>query len=737
MSAAPPSRMRPWRGALLALLAAVCALAAGASREVRSSAVCVRCHSEPGVHPRGHRAMACSACHAQGPSEGLGLLARAVVGARPTGRHAAVVTGSCVACHAQRVGPWRRLGNTEVHREHPAQIATCVRCHGASLHGRRTPREGCTPCHANTPMRSEPRGDASCTQCHRYSDSPGQPTDLHVVGTSGLTVDAQRLHGAMDCRGCHDPHREQPARTNGDCTGCHRGSMAREVSSGPEGHRTCDGCHAAHAPRAQVGVDCGRCHRAPERGAAGSSARGPDAGRLARWVTFVAGGSRAAPEAQAGTVAPAPATPRGHHQGTCASCHRPHTWVARADDCRTCHDAPSGALPRETPGHGDCVACHDPHGPVPDRDTCGRCHGSTASEARQAGPAPHRDCLSCHAGHGPATSARGACASCHEGPSEALEGAPAAHRDCRACHAPHGDPGTGPARCASCHAREAGSVGHGAHRDCTSCHQPHRAGGPAGDHAGTRTCAGCHAEAAAPGASHRGTCSQCHAPHDGVPSQGTGCATCHAGVHANSAGHARCESCHAPHRPAREALGRCESCHARATASARTWAPETPHGGRCEGCHSAHGPTATATCTACHAAQGAVSHTGRHGACAQCHAPHQDRPRGPAGWWARCGACHVQQAGAAQGAAPAHRDCANCHQRPGLTAPSCASCHASTAGRLLHGHPAHARCSSCHGNHGTEAPTRARCLSCHQDRTTHFPDAPRCQSCHPFAGAPP
>lgn len=717
----------------VALAAVALALGGGAARARRSDAFCVSCHAAPAAHRPGHRGVGCQRCHASAERGGIGLvLASAGIGAAPA--HGATRASSCVDCHRRDESRWRSLTANPEHRRHLGALgeASCVRCHAGSLHERPTAREGCRQCHAATPMRAEPRSEGACASCHAFSSRP-MDRARQVPSATPNAVTAAHVHGAADCRGCHDPHREDDAAAQArrvDCVRCHTGRHAQEVAAGPEGHRDCLGCHQPHARRDAPTSDCARCHAAPRDNAPREVLQGAPR----RWPLH--------PTDPAGAFVPPPnASPEGLHDGRCATCHRPHTWTARREDCRGCHTEQATTIARVPAApHQDCVSCHAPHGGRPTADTCRGCHDGSEHRATAGVPERHRDCLSCHQPHGGRAEATDACARCHEATAHALHAGPEAHGDCRACHQPHGPPAA-PSRasCARCHGaqgvRPVATPQALGHQRCDGCHARHafeRA-------AATRACATCHRVAMTNVGAHRGDCTNCHAPHDPARDRAGNCAGCHPSVHAQGspravAGHARCNQCHAPHRDDAEARARCASCHARQAQVAQSWSGRGPHGGECATCHAPHRAGGTTACASCHAAQNNRAHTGNHAQCATCHAPHEARPgSADGGWWSRCASCHTAQATAAATAAGAHRRCADCHDRPGRVAPSCATCHAAMQGTLLHGNRGHQRCASCHATHGTPSPTRAQCLTCHNDRAQHFADAPRCQSCHPFA----
>jgi hypothetical protein len=763
----PPTARAPRRTGALRLLAVGFALGVAlvlstgvvAERDARSSrSLCVQCHGAPASHLRGHARVACQTCHPSGPAARVGMqLARVLREGAPAG-HARSPAAPCAGCHGAGSDPAAAaFATTPGHEAHArgGRAVPCVRCHGGSLHDRPVAAEACASCHAAVPMRSEPRDEASCVRCHEFSSDPASAGAALRLGVRGGAprVDGGRVHGAVDCRQCHNPHRDPvdpAAPTAAGCTGCHRGDIAAQVAAGPEGHRTCLGCHAVHADRLAGTPQCDRCHLAPQRAgpAVVPAAPGLATNALRTWLTRPDARPPAVPDAAWQRAAATPANPGFTHGGRCASCHRPHTWVARPTDCRTCHAAQAAAVAFDTPhGINGCVGCHDPHGPRPDSGACGACHQPEARLARAAPPEPHRACLSCHQPHAAARPTAVVCATCHVAQRDRVAAGPAAHVDCTACHAPHGPPRPAtPAACASCHAPVTAwfaSTRHPARHTCEGCHADHDFSRPTARAA----CQRCHQELASHRGSHLGDCVSCHAPHPPAPQRELAdCRACHAspplaGPPTMQAGHQRCEGCHRPHEAPARAAAQCATCHRPEAAVAPTWPAGSPHAGACVQCHAPHRPAEPiAACATCHAAQATPNHTGRHPRCVMCHAPHRERPSGGgAAWWTRCADCHRAEATAA--AAPTtsatHRACANCHQRPGLAPPTCVSCHGGIPTQLMHAVPQHANCTQCHERHGNAPPTRSRCVACHADRTTHFPDAPTCQACHPFAsGAP-
>ena len=629
--------------ALVAMLAAGLGISGARDEAVRGAStggLCTSCHAEPRSGWT-HGSSACDTCHTTDESLAFALW-QANLGLREPPPHSEVGEGTCNGCHGAVGGPLESEGHAAHARV--GELA-CASCHG-DVHDRADP-VSCESCHAAVGRHGE-TAHTPCTTCHVF----GSSSVVASIGgfgpaAAGLRSDAMgwsRLHGAMDCRRCHDPHREEPLEVR--CESCHRGHLEDEQAAGPDGHRDCVGCHAPHAPRDQPAVDCLGCHTYPSAGSG--------------WETVPS------------TTAPSPAATPITHGGRCGTCHEAHTWVASEDRCEQCHADQARGLDALAPdSHAGCTSCHEAHEPPPDSSVCATCHAEVHAAAANA-PVRHRDCLSCHDAHGGRPQAAETCATCHAAAhAQSLSSVPA-HRRCASCHATHGAPLRPTARsCASCHSDP--SVALAAARPdlptehrCGSCHQSHRF---LADGGALSRCAACHTETTAAHASHRGACTTCHESHD-APLGGAGdCAACHADVHPRVAEHADCRGCHQPHEMGARALEQCAACHGPLTRAARSWPSGTAHAGRCADCHEAHAEDRLRSCESCHARQANRAHTGGHPSCVQCHAPHDPRPAAADGWWSRCSSCHADEARAVERASGTHARCSRATSRPALRCP--------------------------------------------------------------------
>ena len=640
------SRSRRWRGVAFTIAAlAVLGFAAFAAlwipsakeRMLTERAACASCHRAAATHQSAHRALACQTCHEVSDHAALTLAWQELTGAGDAEdaiAHGAAKEGACRTCH-EAGAHWRAQMQTAGHRRHVLDASLpCTTCHADAMHAV-SPAPRCEGCHDDTPVLGA-IGPGDCITCHRFSAGDADALALPASAapfTTGVGVD--RVHGAGDCRGCHDPHRqgEEPIA----CQRCHRGVLAEDVAAGPEGHAQCSSCHAAHAPREAPATSCVRCHSPPPAGATNR---------------------RRSEESHWTMVTPRPGPPPDAsdltHDGACGTCHTPHTFEASPEGCRGCHDAQRTTI-EGVAGHPTCIGCHEPHSPPPDATACEGCHRDKPAGAAvfaaavpagavpgAAARAPAHRCLDCHGAHEGTPEVLATCTACHPGPGAALDRVPSAHATCGACHDVHGAPGRdGRAPCAHCHApqarRSAGANAPRAHDACTTCHVAHEVAPPEV----ARPCAACHERIAAnawPDAGpHAGACATCHDAHAARATPP--CGRCHQpqNVRSHVGGHAGCVTCHAVHgeRPERGWWTTCATCHERQAARPGPG----PHA-RCAGCHEPVGARPP-TCLSCHETiptqlQHALA---GHRRCSDCHPTHavDDIGRGT------CTQCHEAQ----------------------------------------------------------------------------------------------
>ena len=700
----------------------------------RSSSYCTSCHEgwSGDQHLPGHQEVSCQSCHTVPKGDELAMYVAATVGVISLPDHGAVDDGTCSGCHEKDEIKWRGLMLTYGHTVHAegSDLVDCIRCHSRSLHGDPQPEEGCLSCHGDVPLHSEPRSEADCTICHDFGG-----TDEETVLT-GVALDAQgveawasrvgidQVHGSADCGLCHNPHQAAAERLQiTDCTTCHRGDLASTFEDGPEAHPTCAGCHDAHMPREELVTLCSGCHARPQL---------DDPGLREGIADAPPGESHEVLVARVVTQSPISLQELEErtHQGSCPTCHQPHTWRASRDGCPECHeDQRTMFAEGRGNAHEQCVRCHEPHAAPPTRQTCAQCHQANAS--RRNTPTRHQDCMSCHEPHRNRPRNSAVCtSSCHIVQRNGMREGPEPHRDCQTCHTPHGDPTAATlSTCARCHAAEVASVSRNPeHRRCIGCHARHNFDRSIAGN----SCIDCHSNTVSGDGPHSGACATCHAPHSRGPTRATRCASCHEEVRPAIRQHAtRCNGCHEPHRPAAAARTACQNCHQRQASVARMWPAESPHRDSCVGCHQKHNERTKVACGSCHEDRNNQGHMGPHRECQGCHAPHEAPAASPSGYWGRCANCHQEQAAGVRQSTGDHRQCSSCHDNPGRAPTPCRTCHEQQP-QLLHQHAEHQRCNTCHGEHRNRIPTRAQCLSCHTESRTHFADAPNCQSCHPF-----
>lgn len=714
-----------WRAGLIVaavLSAAVIALVFGPVRaQVTSDAdFCTTgCHTDKGANhyaSKGH-AGACQSCHATGTGLGVKLLLARSLGSAHPAPHGAVSPRVCESCHNSLDPNWFRIAETAGHRQHPTGVGAvdCLSCHRSTSHGETSPVSACLDCHTPAPLHDKKKFDegahSECLSCHNFSQP--RPEEQRVTATTCVrchregakkegdvvpasAIRAADLHGGVDCKLCHQPHKGAGPRVDRPCKSCHTIQVGLDNRKLPEEHVKCTSCHQQHRPVALAGRDCGKCHeqaKAREGGVRSTALR--------------------------------------HDQ--CASCHRPHTWKADPNGCVACHDDEATLVFTKSPEqHQRCINCHEVHGPPITGAVCGGCHKDKAAKLAPA-PAKHRACIGCHTPHAPRTKAPQACAECHKAPLHQLVtmGPPEHVRaSCSGCHTLHGAPAATSKTCATCHTDKGKLVSRApndAHKTCESCHRPHRfslAGQPP-------PCGRCHANIGKSSGAHGGACVKCHTPHGSPAVPTERCAACHKTVNLKpppgNAPHARCASCHAPHQAARGAAQKCATCHQDKHQVAQAWPAGSPHREACNRCHSPHDVRSAEKCGSCHTKQQATATGGKH-QCKQCHSPHQAPAANTSGWWNRCASCHSKQIAASK----KHGKCNDCHKPHKFAPPVCTTCHKDIPSKAAHAVKEHAQCTKCHDHHTASFPGRNECLSCHKDRTNHEPQATRCQACHPF-----
>lgn len=730
-----------------ALTLTVAVLAATHRARTRSES-CTSCHttarhSESWRASGGHESFGCQSCHETTSRSALRLVLAAASGTTPE-RHADVDAKSCTNCHDGKSERSRLVADTSGHREHAnLDEVTCLSCHGDGTHGATRASARCIDCHDDDRLHHGVAESESCTTCHNFSldDQRERLTatecsrchaDRKKLAASsgnggpaaGMLVTGEMLHGGVDCKLCHQPHRAMPKErgptipasvtqrsdANGTpdhdvvaggrvCRQCHQIQVGGRGKPVPEGHTNCVKCHAPHAPIEQFVVACKECHE---------EARPKEQGPLSTAL---------------------------HHE-SCASCHVPHTWQAARSGCVQCHDEKAAILLASSPAeHQQCQSCHEPHSPLPKGDACVSCHKTKSGHLALA-PGKHKNCASCHDPHRAKQLPRAACAGCHTGQNKQLVASNLmghTKAGCSGCHQPHNSPAPKPTLCASCHQQKGTLVAKAEpdkHRDCASCHQPHRfqVTNP------SAPCSKCHQSISKAPGPHDGACNKCHAEHGSPRVAQSACNQCHSEIHLKpppgSAQHATCSSCHEPHKSAAVAVSQCSSCHQDKSRVAAAWPPKSAHAGVCNQCHQPHAVRDVKSCASCHSKQATSAKGGKH-RCQQCHSPHQPPPGAGSAWWQRCATCHSSVTKQAN-AGVVHANCSNCHKPHRFTPPNCSSCHKNETSKAGHTVKGHQKCGDCHSTHQATLPERAQCLRCHNDMAQHQAGAGRCQACHPF-----
>jgi DmsE family decaheme c-type cytochrome len=140
------------------------------------SEVCFACHktqrseiNRMSHHPVREGKVACSSCHNLHGSSGPKLLLKNTV------------NETCYSCHTEKRGPFLW--------EHPVASDNCLNCHNS--HG------------SNNPTLLKTRQPYLCSQCHDFTQHPGNPYSGRGLPTSaGGTAPAQQLL-LRACANCH------------------------------------------------------------------------------------------------------------------------------------------------------------------------------------------------------------------------------------------------------------------------------------------------------------------------------------------------------------------------------------------------------------------------------------------------------------------------------------------------------------------------------------------------------
>ena len=466
----------------------------------------------------GHRAAACSACHADGVYRGK---ATACVSCHQpdydktiTPPHAAAAfPTTCVNCHTTTT--WQGAvfdhGTTQFPLTGGHQAVACSACHGDGVY--RGKPTTCVTCHrpdydkAANPPHAAAGYSTDCTTCHTTAAWQSATFD-HNATQFPLTG----AHRTVACSSCHGDGVYVGKPTS--CVSCHR----------PDYDRVTNPPHAASG----FPTDCTTCHT------------------TTTWqgATFDH------------NATPFPLT-GAHLTVACSACHGDGVFQGKPTACVSCHqpDYARAVPPHAASGFSTtCTTCHTTstwQGAAFDHNTtqfpltgahlavaCSACHGDGVYQGKSTA------CVSCHKPDYDRTTA----------PSHAAAGFPTTCNTCHTVttwlnatfdHATTGWPLTGvhaSTPCASCHGD---GVYQGKPTACASCHQAAYDGTTNPNHKAAAfplTCESCHTTTTWLGAtfdhdtryfpiysgSHRGRWTSCTDCHTSSSNYATfTCITCH------------------------------------------------------------------------------------------------------------------------------------------------------------------------------------------------------------------
>ncbi|MCC7377480.1 MAG: hypothetical protein IT581_22660 [Verrucomicrobiales bacterium] len=560
----------------------------------------------------------------------------------------------------------------------------CTRCH--TFTGG-IPDFHCANCHQVVQERRtnhvgyHGKMQGHCTQCHKEHPAPNRTLMPPLPTTfthDQTTFPLAGAHVQLECKQCHDKPRPPEAGihfiglNHKSCTDCHqephRGQFTGDCTTchSPNGWtgRHLEFSHQEDSKFQLVGrhlsVECSKCHRPAEAGAALSSAQ------FKGLATDCASCHKDPHREPLGKQCTACHTPDGWKLDQLTFNHNRDTKFALADRhskvaCDQCHksDAPKQALATASfrGTKTDCADCHrDPHRGQFERN-CTQCHSTRGWEKSQLTFDHNRDSkfklIKTHA--------QTDCLKCHVPPLPDTKLAAATFRglksECTDCHRdPHG--GQFQRDCTRCHKEPTHWTG-------TDLHFSHNRDSKfqlTGRHA-TVECRKCHVPAA-------GQTLLASAKFKGLPQT--------------------CGECHEPHHP--ESYGpACLSCHDTQT----PWPPARPGPQHFQRLafdrERLSGKHLKIECQSCHEVQrvsGPLAFPSGKGECVSCHRadePHQ----GTLGF--ECGRCHGNQAWVGDDLRFNHNTMARFELDHNHATVACAKCHEKG-----HWKPLKSSCRDCH-----------------------------------------
>ncbi len=265
----------------------------------------------------------------------------------------------CVGCHIME-GPWNKFGSDA--GKHSA--LQCHDCHQQSLYA--STRQ-LVLWVANKPVEIPPHApvpNARCESCHAKDQSEAW---TRIAQTAGHRVHLESDSSALEkvlCVTCHgkEVHAFIPANETCGSAGCHANLDIKLGRMATQSTLHCNQCHqfTAEVPRLATREDAA------------------DAMQPGSRQCFSCHAMRQV----AGDFDPA----RDPHNGTCGTCHNPHTQTTPAEAGKTCSQCHADwqTVPFHTGrAHGQvgqqCLVCHNQHAARVDASDCVACHTSVTA----------------------------------------------------------------------------------------------------------------------------------------------------------------------------------------------------------------------------------------------------------------------------------------------------------------------------------------------------------------------